>query len=724
MATILDVAKLAGVSQGTVSNVLNRKGNVSSKKIKAVEDAAHELGFTINEKAKRLRKGFNNTLAAILPNIQFKQYRDFYTSLKVYAEKKGVSIQLFISHDSPDEELLLIQQAKSEMIDGIAVISCLDGACETYTQADFSKICFVERKPGFEADYFGFDYQAAGRELADTVKKYRYQNVALIHGKTKYSNEREFVEAFCEKAADGDCNVITVSTDIRRIPHSILNVLDSEIEFDAVVTTNFGFAEKIRQISNSLIQKDEIPIYTLSPFFSLPENDYKKYELNYNLLGRMVGEHLILTGTDKTDKQSYLLENDGYRKWHQVQLTKRGVRELNILTVEGPESTAIKALAKIYEETTGTGVNISLFPYEEIYEAFINSKEFGIFDVFRMDVTWLSWLAEKILLPLEEIDPGIAGVFPDYIPSMADKYCKVNGKIYALPVTPSAQMLFYRKDLFEDAAVKRLYHECYKTDLKIPADFDEFNQIAGFFTKSISGKTKTKYGTSLSLGNTGMAATEFLTRFFSFQQNLYSEQGTIIINHEAGLRAMNNLLEATRFIGTKAIPWWTDAAKAFADGDVAMSVMFSNYASEILGFRSKIIDKVGCCLVPGGNPIVGGGIMGVARNCSYPEDALALIKWLTRDPVASAMAALGSVSPCIKTYENYEIVDAFPWLELSKECFAISHTGRLAPTDTRPFDEKRFLSIIGGMVKNVYAGVVSPQRALDLAQATIDEYFN
>ena len=52
MATILDVANLAGVSQGTVSNVLNRKGNVSSEKIKVVEEAAKQLGFTINEKAK------------------------------------------------------------------------------------------------------------------------------------------------------------------------------------------------------------------------------------------------------------------------------------------------------------------------------------------------------------------------------------------------------------------------------------------------------------------------------------------------------------------------------------------------------------------------------------------------------------------------------------------------------------------------------------------------
>ena len=62
MATIIDVARMAGVSQGTASNVLNGKGNVSSEKIKAVEEAAKKLGYTINERAKMLRKGSGNII--------------------------------------------------------------------------------------------------------------------------------------------------------------------------------------------------------------------------------------------------------------------------------------------------------------------------------------------------------------------------------------------------------------------------------------------------------------------------------------------------------------------------------------------------------------------------------------------------------------------------------------------------------------------------------------
>ena len=51
MATIKDIARAAGVSQGTVSNVLNGKGNVSSTKIRQVQQAAQQLGYALNQRA-------------------------------------------------------------------------------------------------------------------------------------------------------------------------------------------------------------------------------------------------------------------------------------------------------------------------------------------------------------------------------------------------------------------------------------------------------------------------------------------------------------------------------------------------------------------------------------------------------------------------------------------------------------------------------------------------
>lgn len=724
MATILDVAKLAGVSQGTVSNVLNRKGNVSSEKIKLVEEAAQTLGFTINEKAKMLRKGFSNSFAIILPNIQFKQYRDFYTSFKVYAEKNGYSTELMITNDNPDEERFSVQRAKAALKAGIAIISCLAGQSNNDVFNDIQKICFVERQPDFEAAYYGFNYELCGKELAQSLGQRKYNNILLVHGTLRYSNEKRIVESFLNNITEKECNIINVSTDLLRLPNVVLEIFDGYHNIDAIITTNFGFAEKIHQMNSSLLLMNSIPIYTVSPVFTLPEMDYKKYELNYNLLGRTVAEEMIKTQKEEWVQHNCVLENDGFRKWHNIALRRKGADILNVLALEGPEALVMKGVARLYEEKTGTKINISVYSYDEIYEAFVNAENFGIFDVFRIDVTWLSWFAEKILLPLEQIDEGISKDLGEYIRGVEDRYARINGRLYALPVTPSAQLLFYRKDLFEDVAIKRAYHEEYKCDLRIPKTFQEFNQIAGFFTKSIHDFSKVQYGTSLVLGNAGVAATEFLTRFFSCKQNLYSDNGKIIINNDIGVNALNNLLEAKQYINHKNLTWWTEAAKTFSEGNVAMEIMFSNYASEILGYKSKITDKVGYGMVPGRNPIIGGGSLAISKTCKYPQDALAFIKWITKDPVASAMAALGSVSPCIKTYGIYEIVDAFPWLELSKECFSISNTGRLPAGDTRPFDEKRFLSIVGSMVKNVCAEVIGVESALNIAQSMIDDHFN
>jgi len=43
------------------------------------------------------------------------------------------------------------------------------------------------------------------------------------------------------------------------------------------------------------------------------------------------------------------------------------------------------------------------------------------------------------------------------LPNALKNYSYLDGDIYALPGTPSIQLLFYRKDLFEDTRLKRLY---------------------------------------------------------------------------------------------------------------------------------------------------------------------------------------------------------------------------------------------------------------------------
>ena len=61
-----DVAQLAGVSQRTVSNVVNNFPHISPTTRRAVEDAIRQLGYRPNIAAQRLRQGQTHTLARSL----------------------------------------------------------------------------------------------------------------------------------------------------------------------------------------------------------------------------------------------------------------------------------------------------------------------------------------------------------------------------------------------------------------------------------------------------------------------------------------------------------------------------------------------------------------------------------------------------------------------------------------------------------------------------------
>ena len=99
MPTINDIAKEAGVSHGTVSNVLNKTGKVSIEKIQLVENAIKKLGYVPNVQAQRLRQGSPNTIAVILPSLKEAKYIDFFTALQLNFPKSQKSLLVYQTED-------------------------------------------------------------------------------------------------------------------------------------------------------------------------------------------------------------------------------------------------------------------------------------------------------------------------------------------------------------------------------------------------------------------------------------------------------------------------------------------------------------------------------------------------------------------------------------------------------------------------------------------------
>ena len=324
MVTIKDIAKYAGVAQGTVSNVLNGKGNVSSEKIKQVMDAALSLGYIPNESAKFLRKGQTNLLGVILPNIRSKQYVDFYLSFKYYAESHNYNVLLQLTNDdNHDAEINAVQQIRSYMACGIATISSFNDSnkpnpyiLDNNILNNTEKCLFVDRKTPFSNFFIGFDYEKAGAELAQKAIENNYTSICLLTASLTLPNEADFYRGFMRIISSNTCTVKHVQTDMYRRMQNIIHIFNSSHP-QAVFISNYGFAESVKDIYSTFYNTTKLPIYTVSPLFTLPENDFVKYELNYRRLGSIAAEMLVNCIKNPDYKFApQFLESSGFLNWH------------------------------------------------------------------------------------------------------------------------------------------------------------------------------------------------------------------------------------------------------------------------------------------------------------------------------------------------------------------------------------------------------------------------
>lgn len=89
MASITDVAKLAGVSVSTVSLVCNNKGYVSDATREKVTRAAQELGYTPSQLGRNLKLQRSGIIGVIVPDIAHPFFAEFIKCVEQELQAKG-----------------------------------------------------------------------------------------------------------------------------------------------------------------------------------------------------------------------------------------------------------------------------------------------------------------------------------------------------------------------------------------------------------------------------------------------------------------------------------------------------------------------------------------------------------------------------------------------------------------------------------------------------------
>lgn len=210
MASIGDVAKLAGVSRSTVSLVCNNKGYVSDETRKKIEKAMKELNYIPSELGRNLKMQKSGIVGIIVPDIA----HPFFSTFIKYAEKelysRGYKALVCGTAGREDVEEAYLQMLDRRTMDGV-IMGAHSLKKERYLKID---------RPIVTIDCYLADYiptvhvdkrQVAEKAASLFLEKNRKKVVQLVSSHTikNYENEKE--QLFHELLEKQGCEVVDIS---------------------------------------------------------------------------------------------------------------------------------------------------------------------------------------------------------------------------------------------------------------------------------------------------------------------------------------------------------------------------------------------------------------------------------------------------------------------------------------------------------------------------------
>jgi LacI family transcriptional regulator len=117
--SVRDVAALAGVSVGTVSNVLNRPEKVAERTVVKVQLAIERLGFVRNDAARQLRAGRSRAIGLIILDVANPFFTDVARGAQDQAAIGGMSVILGNSDENPERENEYLELFESQRVHGV-----------------------------------------------------------------------------------------------------------------------------------------------------------------------------------------------------------------------------------------------------------------------------------------------------------------------------------------------------------------------------------------------------------------------------------------------------------------------------------------------------------------------------------------------------------------------------------------------------------------------------
>jgi LacI family transcriptional regulator len=203
--TLVQVARLAGVSLKTASRVLNDEPYVSAATAAKVQAAAEELGFRLNVIARELRAGARSSIVGLIIS---DLANPFYARIARGAERVLRANDLQLICASSDEDPVLERQLTAELLErrvsALLLTTCVDD--HRYLEVERRlgiPIAFLDRPPaGIDADTISLDNAEGARQAAEHLIQHGHRRIGLVGDLSRLATHRERIAGFAKAMAD------------------------------------------------------------------------------------------------------------------------------------------------------------------------------------------------------------------------------------------------------------------------------------------------------------------------------------------------------------------------------------------------------------------------------------------------------------------------------------------------------------------------------------------
>ncbi len=214
MVTMREVAKEAGVSLGTVSNVLNNVSTVNEENREKVLAAVKKLKYRPNTAARILKTNISHSIGLVIPDITNPYYPELARGVEDAARKYGYTIFLCNNDRDGEKEREYIEVLLEKNVDGIILVKPKVSPEEIEELQERCNVVLVDADDitDYKCELVNVDDYGGAISAMNLLYEYGHKRIAFISGllesRSSICRQTAYLEFLKEKGLEVDNSLI------------------------------------------------------------------------------------------------------------------------------------------------------------------------------------------------------------------------------------------------------------------------------------------------------------------------------------------------------------------------------------------------------------------------------------------------------------------------------------------------------------------------------------